>query len=196
MYRFIESIRLENHRLQHLDWHNKRLNETRRHFFPSAAELDLHDRLVLPTNLDDAVYKCRIVYNEQIIEVTFQPYVPKRLQTLRLVTDDYADYSYKFENRSKLELLMTQKGEADDILIVRDNCITDTSYSNIALFDGLHWYTPDTYLLNGTCRQRLLAEGILRETRITLHDLARFEEIRPINAMLVLERTPSVRLMF
>lgn len=196
MYRFIESIRLENHRLQHLDWHNKRLNETRRHFFPSAAEIDLHDHLVLPTNLDDAVYKCRIVYNEQIIEVTFQPYVPKRLQTLRLVTDDYADYSYKFENRAKLELLLTQKGEADDILIVRDNCITDTSYSNIALFDGLHWYTPDTYLLNGTCRQRLLAEGILRETRITLHDLARFEEIRPINAMLVLERTPSVRLMF
>jgi 4-amino-4-deoxychorismate lyase len=196
MYRFIESIRLENHRLQHLDWHNKRLNETRSRFYPSSAELDLHDLLVLPSNLDDGVYKCRVVYDATIVEVTFQPYFPKKVESLKLVIDDLADYSYKFENRAKLELLLTQKGEADDILIVRDGCITDTSYSNVALFDGLHWYTPDTYLLNGTCRQRLLAEGILIETRITLHDLIRFEEIRPINAMLVLERTPSVRLMF
>ncbi len=196
MYRFIESIRLENHRLQHLDWHTKRLNETRRHFFPLASELNLYDLLVLPSNLDDGVYKCRIVYDADIVDVSFQPYLPKKVEALRLVIDDHADYSYKFENRAKLELLLTQKGEADDILIVRDHCITDTSYSNIALFDGLHWYTPDTYLLNGTCRQRLLAEGILRETRITLHNLACFEDIRPINAMLVLERTPSVRLMF
>jgi len=196
MYRFIETIRLENHRLQHLDWHHKRLNETRTHFFGSIPEVDLVATLVLPKNLDDGVYKCRIVYGEQIEEVTFQPYIPKSVHALRLVTDDHADYSYKFENRSKLELLLTQKGEADDILIVRDQCITDTSYSNVALFDGLHWYTPDTYLLNGTCRQRLLAEGNLRETSITIHDLARYEEIRPINAMLVLERTPSVRLMF
>jgi 4-amino-4-deoxychorismate lyase len=196
MYRFIESIRLENHRLQHLDWHTKRLNETRSHFFPSSAELDLHDLLVLPSNLDDGVYKCRVVYGSQVEEVTFQPYIPKKVDSLKLVVDNHADYSYKFENRAKLELLLTQKGDSDDMLIVRDNCITDTSYSNVALFDGLHWYTPDTYLLNGTCRQRLLAEGILRETRITLHDLIRFEEIRPINAMLVLERTPSVRLMF
>jgi 4-amino-4-deoxychorismate lyase len=146
--------------------------------------------------LDDGVYKCRVVYDEKIVEVTFQPYIPKKVEALRLVIDDRADYSYKFENRAKLELLLTQKGEADDVLIVRNNCITDTSYSNVALFDGLHWYTPDTYLLNGTCRQRLLAEGILRETRMTLHDLVRYEEIRPINAMLVLERTPSVRVMF
>lgn len=196
MYRFIESIRLENHRLQHLDWHNKRLNETRRHFFGSAPEVNLAKTLVLPENMDEGVYKCRIIYGEQIEEVSFQPYIPKSVHSLRLVTDNNADYSYKFENRMLLENLLTQKGEADDILIVRDNCLTDTSYSNVALFDGLHWYTPDTFLLNGTCRQRLLSEGILRETRITLHDLNRYEEIRPINAMLVLERTPSVRLMF
>ena len=196
MYRFIETIRLENHRLQHLDWHNKRLNETRRHFFGSVPDVDLAETLILPENMDEGVYKCRIVYGEQMEEVTFQPYTPKSVYALRLVTDDHAAYSYKFENRAMLELLLTQKGEADDILIVRDHCITDTSYSNVALFDGLHWYTPDTYLLNGTCRQRLLAEGILRETHVTLNDLVGYEEIRPINAMLLLERTPSVRLMF
>ncbi|HET9571806.1 MAG TPA: aminotransferase class IV family protein [Bacteroidales bacterium] len=196
MYRFIETIRVEDHQLQHLEGHNKRLNETRKHFFSSTCELDLNHLLVLPDNLDDGVYKCRIVYDDEIVEVTFQPYIPKNIQTLKLVIDDTAEYSFKFENRSMLQLLLSQKGEADDILIVRNGCITDTSFSNIAFFDGMHWYTPDTYLLNGTCRQRLLAEHILRETRITLHNLANFEEIRPINAMLVLERTPSVRLMF
>jgi len=196
MYRFIETIRIENNRLQHLDGHNKRLNETIKHFFGSAPEVDLAKILVLPGNMDEGVYKCRIVYDDQIREVTFQPYIPKVVRSLRLITDNDADYSYKFENRQLLENLLAQKGEADDILIVRDHCITDTSYSNIAFFDGLHWYTPDTFLLNGTCRQRLLAEGILRESRITLHDLCRYEDIRPINAMLVLDRTPSVHLMF
>lgn len=196
MYRFIESIRLENHRLQHLDWHNRRFNDTRRHFFPLAAERDLRDLLVLPSNLDDGVYKCRVVYGPEVEEVCFQPYTPKKLRTLKLVVDDHADYTYKYENRAKLEFLLTQKEEADDVLIVRDNCLTDTSFSNVALYDGLHWYTPDTYLLNGTSRQRLLTEGILRERRITIHDLHLYEEIRPINAMLVLERTPSVRVMF
>jgi len=133
MYRFIETIRLENHRLQHLDWHNKRLNETRTHFFASAPELDLKDILILPDNLDDGVYKCRVVYQAEIVDVTFQPYIPKRVHSLRLVTDDHADYSYKFENRAMLELLLTQKGEADDILIVRDQCITDTSFSKCCL---------------------------------------------------------------
>jgi 4-amino-4-deoxychorismate lyase len=133
MYRFIETIRIENHRLQYLEGHTKRLNETRRHFFPSAPEVDLAETLVLPSNLDDGVYKCRIVYGEQIEDVTFQPYMPKLLRSLRLVTDDKANYSYKYENRAMLELLLTQKGEADDILIVRDHCITDTSYSNVAL---------------------------------------------------------------
>jgi 4-amino-4-deoxychorismate lyase len=195
MYRFIESLRIEDRRLQHIEWHNKRLNETRKHFFGVVPNLDLAQLLVLPDSMDAGVYKCRMVYGRTIEEVTYQPYIPRPLHTLRLVTHNQAEYSYKYENRDWLEALMSQRGEADDILIVKNDRLTDTSFSNIALFDGERWFTPDTFLLNGTCRQRLLAEGKLREIRISPNDLSRFKEIRPINAMLELERTPSVRLI-
>lgn len=84
------------------------------------------------------------------------------------------------------------KGEADDVLIVKNGCITDTTFSNVALFDGTQWCTPDTYLLNGTCRQRLIQDGLLVEKRIGPKDLSDYKYIRPINAMLDLEDTPNV----
>jgi 4-amino-4-deoxychorismate lyase len=196
MCRFIESIRVEKGRFQHLEWHEKRFNETRHAFFPLLPALNLSQALTLPAKMDDGVYKCRVVYGPEIMEVTWQPYLTRNVRTLRLVVDNAVDYAFKYEHREVLQQLMALKGDADDVLIVKDGCITDTSYSNVALFDGFHWYTPDTYLLNGTCRQRLLSEGILREAHITLHDLSRFEEVRPINAMLELDQTLSVKLIF
>jgi 4-amino-4-deoxychorismate lyase len=196
MYRFIESLRIEKHRPQHLGWHNKRLNETRQHFFGPVPEIDLEERLILPEKMDDGIYKCRILYGEKIEEVAFQLYQPRSIKTLRLVKDDHVDYTYKYEDRRLFEHLMAQKGDADDILIVKNGCMTDTSFSNIAFFDGKNWYTPDTFLLNGTCRQRLLADGTLQEARITLANLPAFSLVKPINAMLEPDKTPSVRLLF
>jgi 4-amino-4-deoxychorismate lyase len=196
MYRFIESIKVQHRGFQHMEWHNKRFNETRRVFFPSLPEVDLAKMLVLPETIDEGIYKCRVVYGLEIEEVTYQPYRMPCVRSLRLVDDKMMDYSYKYEDRDGLQKLLTLKGDADDILIVRDGCIVDTSYSNVALFDGSHWYTPETFLLNGTCRQRLLAEGILREAPVTLQNLFCYEEVRPINAMLELYQTPSVRVIF
>lgn len=65
--------------------------------------------------------------------------------------------------------------------------ITDTSYSNVAFFDGRKYVTPDTFLLNGTRRQYLLGAGVLTERRITPSDLGGFERVVLINAMLGIE---------
>jgi 4-amino-4-deoxychorismate lyase len=192
MCRFIESIRVHNGVFQHPEYHNRRWNMTRHSFWSGSPVWDVSDLVKIPEHLKEGVYKCRIVYDEQIRQVDFQPYYPRRIQTLRLVCSDDVSYPYKFEDRSVLEDLLEQKGDADDILIVRDGFLTDTSFANIALYDGSRWYTPETYLLNGTCRQRLLDEGILAEASIGVTDLARFQAIRPINAMLIFEETPDV----
>jgi 4-amino-4-deoxychorismate lyase len=194
MCRLIESIKVENRQFAHIQWHNKRFNNTRNQLFGISESIDLSQMIVIPKTLNEGVYKCRIIYQKEVENVSFEPYIIRSVKTLKLVTDNTIDYPFKYENRKSLLHLMEQKGSADDILIVKNGCITDTSYSNIAFFDGKKWYTPDTYLLNGTHRQRLLAEGILKEKRITPDDLPRYIGVKPINAMLDFEKTDFVQI--
>ncbi|MCE5174679.1 MAG: aminotransferase class IV [Bacteroidales bacterium] len=196
MYRLVESIKLQNRKLQNIEWHNKRFNETRNQLFGINEEVDLEQLIAVPDSLLNDVYKCRVLYGKQIEAVEFQLYTPKNVSTLQLVEGNDIAYAYKYENRFAFDRLMTMKGYADDILIVRDDHITDTSYSNIVFFDGKKWMTPDTFLLNGTQRQRLLAEGIITEAKISPSELKNFTAAKPINAMLDFETTSLVSIFY
>ncbi len=188
MCRFVETIRVEHGVFQHLDYHQCRLDRTLTQF-GAGSVWQLSQCLAIPEGLDDAVYKCRVVYDVQIRDVTFERYTPRQIRTLMPVFAEEVDYAFKYEDRSCLMALLDLKGTADDILIVRNGFLTDTSFSNIALFDGNEWVTPDTYLLNGTCRQRLLEEGVLREVTLRWEDLRNFSVVKPINAMLDFDKT-------
>ena len=59
--------------------------------------------------------------------------------------------------------------DKDDILIVKNGLLTDTSIANIALYDGNDWYTPLHPLLKGTKRAELLDKGVLKEKEIKYH---------------------------
>jgi len=196
MYHLIESIKLQFRELQNIEWHNKRFNETRNQLFGIDEVIDLQQVIQIPDSLTDAVYKCRILYNKGIDSIEFQPYSPKTVKTLQLVFDDEIDYSYKYENRQAFDRLLALKGQADEIIIVKNGHIADSSYSNIVLFDGQKWITPDTFLLNGTQRQRLLAEGLITEASITPSDLKNFTAAKPINAMLDFDTTNSVTILY
>lgn len=136
----------------------------------------------------EGTVKCRIVYGRSLSEISFAPYVPREIRSLRLVAaDDELDYHLKYADRSALARLLQRRDDCDEILIVRDGAITDTSYSNVAFFDGRKYVTPDTFLLNGTRRQYLLGTGVLTECRITPSDLGGFERVVLINAMLGIE---------
>ena len=69
-------------------------------------------------------------------------------------------YSLKLTDRSQINRLLKQKGNYDDILIVKNGFITDTSISNIIFYNGSKWITPAAPLLKGTCRDKLLKEGL------------------------------------
>ena len=88
------------------------------------------------------------------------------IRSLKLVDGGALDYAFKYEDRSALMRLTRQKGICDDILITKDGFITDTSYSNVVLENSEGLFVPHTYLLNGTRRQRLLADGIVQERPI------------------------------
>lgn len=184
MCRFIETIRVDSGTVNNLDYHLRRANLTRQQFFKGARPLresDFH-RVINPKT---KLAKLRFEYDgNAIYNLTAEPYVMRQVQSLRIVADKNIVYPYKCADRTLLNQLREQRGTCDDIVIVKRGNITDTSYTNIAFFDGKEWLTPDTPLLPGTRRKSLIDNGKLREARITLADLPHFKRLALINAMI------------
>ena len=131
------------------------------------------------------IVKARVVYGEKGIEdVSYSPYTVRHVHSLALIQADHIDYTYKSAGREPLNRLFALRGACDDILIVKQGLLTDTSIANIALSDGTHWYTPAHPLLKGTKRAALLEEGILQEKDIRPEDLPSFSTVRLFNAMI------------
>ena len=112
----------------------------------------------------------------------------RTIRSFRLVEDNSISYAYKSADRSGFEKLLRGKGDADEIIIVQNGLLTDTSFSNIALWDGADWYTPAAPLLAGTMRQSLLDRRLVQEANITVDQLEHYSKISLINAMLPLGR--------
>ena len=70
---------------------------------------------------------------------------------------------FQEHRQKKLNSLFQIRQDKDDILIVKNGLLTDTSIANIALYDGNDWYTPLHPLLKGTKRAELLDKGVLKE---------------------------------
>lgn len=184
MSRLIETIRFSEGRPENLEYHLSRIDDSSQAVFGDTLHwkpVHLIRQVELP---DDNVYKVRLVYNFTDGRITTQPYTMKPVRSLKLVFDNDIVYDHKFENRSYLEKLLGMKGDADDILIIKDNLVTDVSYANIVFRQGDEWYTPDSFLLNGTMRQKLLDTKKIKARRITADNIKEYSHFRLINAML------------
>jgi 4-amino-4-deoxychorismate lyase len=84
--------------------------------------------------------------------------------------------------------------EADDILIIKNEMVTNTSFSNIVFFDGTKWLTPAQPLLRGTKREKLIRENIIFEETITKNEIQRFQNAVLINAMIDIEESPIIEI--
>jgi len=124
------------------------------------------------------------VYDEKNIDVEYIKYKKREVTKLKLVYDDEIVYEIKSTNRKNLEKLFLKKDDADDIIIVKNNFITDTSIANIALYDGKNWHTPKQALLKGTTRERLLHDGKLMLKDINVKDIYKYEKVALLNAMI------------
>lgn len=188
MCQFIETIRETDGVPEALPFHQERMERTMRQFFPSTKVPNLADVLKLRLQAK-GVCKCRVVYGARGIEtVERQPYTVRQVRTLRLICDDAISYEYKSADRTLLNRLAALRAGCDDVIIVRHGLLTDTSYSNIALSDGTHWFTPRLPLLCGTMRQRLIEANLLTERDIRPEDLPHYQTLSLINAMLDLGR--------
>jgi 4-amino-4-deoxychorismate lyase len=188
-----ETIKVKEGNFCNLQYHSERMNASRKLLLGSEHCIDLKALLTVPTGCSSGVFKCRVCYDLYIHKIEFEKYKIRKIKTLKLVTADNIDYSYKFSDRSVFEKLKMQSN-ADEILIGKNGKITDTSFSNIVFFDGKIWYTPDCPLLKGTRRQELLDKNIIRERKICMDDLKKFRKAKLINAMLDFEESPEIEM--
>lgn len=183
--KFIESILYSDGFYNNLNYHQARMNHSFKKLGLSVQKHNLEK--VLPKLPLSGTYKVRLLYDENTYDVEYAEYLPRNIQSLEVVQSAKFDYSSKYEDRSKITEL-TDKSNADDIIIAIDDHITDGSYFNLAFWDGQSWVTPNTPLLKGVRRTQLIDQGRLSEQEICISDLQAFEKVSLINAMLDLEQ--------
>ena len=184
MCRFLEAIKLKDGVFFRLKFHQQRVENTFHLFFPEYSVINLDEYLHKLTFPEKGTFKCRIVYDSEIRKIEFIPYQLRSVQTFRLIETSIETTVYKPEDRTAINHAFAQRGECDDVLFVKDGLLTDTSYSNIALYNGSEWITPRIPLLYGTQRAYLIENKMIVEEDIPAESLQNYQKIRIFNAMI------------
>lgn len=181
---FIETIKAVDGGVFNISYHQDRYEGVLKKFkIKGSQNLSLY--LKPPKN---GLFRCRLTYDlskmPHQIDVSYHEYNKRDINSLKLVYDDKVEYSMKYACRDELDRLYALRGKCDDILIVKNSLITDTTIANIAFYDSNRWITPALPLLNGTTRQRLLDEGKIIEKDIHVEELKNFSKVALMNAMI------------
>jgi 4-amino-4-deoxychorismate lyase len=173
---YFETIKCNDYKIYNLSYHEKRIANT------IGKNINLQE-YIYPIN--SKLLKCKVIYNQdEVISVSFLPYTKKIITTFKLVYDDEIKYKYKSEDRQRLEQLYLKRENADEIIIVKNNLITDTTIANIAIFLENQWFTAKVPLLKGTTRQRYIDNLKIKEINITIKMLMNAHRIALLNAMI------------
>ena len=190
---FIETICYKQGQFQRIELHNERFNRTRQQFFGLQIPL-LHLELLLsvPLDLKDKTVKCTVTYGTDIVRIDYSLYQIRPVNSLQMVVDDTIDYAFKYADRTKLNSLFNLKHQSDDILIIKNGFITDTSYANIVFKKEDKWYSPSNSLLKGTRIDSYISDGIVAPALFHPSDLPFYSEARIVNSMISIENSPVI----
>lgn len=190
---FIETIKVYEGKFFNLPFHIRRMQSTASTFFGRMDNIIISEDDI-PSQFRKGLVKCRIVYANTLLSIEYEHYSFRNIKSLTLIEDNEIEYSYKSTDRRQFNNLMQRKGNADDIIIVKNGLITDTSYTNLVFEDLSGLYTPDSYLLNGTKRQSLIRDGVVKERRIGVADITSYSKVYLINAMMDIDDAICVSL--
>ncbi|BAK72274.1 MAG: aminotransferase class IV family protein [Arcobacter sp.] len=174
--KYFETIKCEDFEIFNLEYHNKRISNT------IGLNINLQE-YIYP--ISDELLRCKVVYDkDEIIDVLYFPYKKREIKSFKIIIDDEIDYSKKYLDRTKLDKLFEKRNGCDEIIIVKNDIVTDTTIANVAIFYDGCWITSKNCLLIGTTRTRLLEEKKLIEKDITLDMLYNASKIALMNAMI------------
>lgn len=191
MSQFIESVYINNGYSRHIDLHQQRVDQTLGHLGISTHAVQLQ-RIINTLNIPkDGLFKLRIVY-DSTSNFTYEllPYHYKRILSFKMVDIGERNYAFKYADREWIYTLLNEAG-TDDIVMLQNGVIKDSSYANIIFQERDTWYTPSVPLLAGTMRFHLIDQGLIQPFSIHLNDLSRFSHFKLINAMMSFEEATS-----
>jgi 4-amino-4-deoxychorismate lyase len=183
MFPLLETIKVIEGIPQNLDYHQMRFENSYEKFYGFRTKLKLTEIIFVPPEYSKGKIKARFLYNNDLYECNFSKYIPIKIKSIRLIVNNNIEYSLKYSDRRAINILYEMRGICDDILIIKNGVITDSSFANIVLYDGRTWYTPMRPLLKGSCRERLISEGKITPAEIKAEDLKSFSEFKLINAL-------------
>ncbi len=183
MYRLIESICVRDGNFQRLSLHEARMDRALTSL-GTTRTWSLAEALAIAPMPSEGLFKCRVLYTAENFQIEFQPYTIRPVRSLKLVEASHVDYQHKWEDRTPLQLLWQQRAGFDDVLMIKNGMVTDTFYANIVFRKGDEWFTPETFLLEGTMRADLLKAGRIREVKIRATDIGQFDSFKLINALM------------
>jgi 4-amino-4-deoxychorismate lyase len=186
MSQLLESICLNNGAFRNLEYHEARMRNSAQALFNSNQGFDLSE-LKQESFPSVGLFKVRVVYDSQIRSVEILPYKIRPVKSLKMVYDNDINYDHKFLDRTNLEHLYSLREKADDILIVKNGLITDSFYANVLFKKEENWFTPKSYLLNGSMRQSLIDQQVIKEAVITPENYHQYKSCKLINSMLGME---------
>jgi 4-amino-4-deoxychorismate lyase len=178
----VESIWISGRTVMKASYHQQRYAASLHQLYPHAKEENLLDHIEvdLCTSFDT---KCRIIYSDKIEKVDYTPYQRKTIKSAKIVVDDKVTYALKYEARPQLDALYKQRNGSDEIVIVKNDLVTDGYYYNLVFEDDFGLYTPLQPLLVGTMRQKLLDQKLIKPIEISINHIHRFKKIHFINAL-------------
>ncbi len=177
---YLETIKSIDGEIYNIEYHQKRYESV----LDSIGILEKEDLRKYIDPPKYGIYKCKLVYTDDTIDVSYHEYKKREVNSLKLVFNNDIEYSKKLENRDEINALFELREECDDILIIKNLLICDTSIANVAFYRDGEWFTPKEPLLKGTTRARLIDEGKIIESDIKVQDIRSFSKIALLNAMI------------
>ncbi len=183
MYRFLETIRCKDGVFQALDLHQSRLDRTFSEVWGQSAPWKISHMLPLVPPV--GLFKCSLRYDRENLDWRVIPYLRQDISALKIKEAPHLDYHLKYSDRGALEALRGELLPGQEVLITQKGFLTDTTFCNIALFNGHSWITPRHCLLAGTQRETLLKQGVVQAGDISVQDICHFQKIALFNALMI-----------
>ena len=186
---FIETLLVKNGKIVNLKYHLKRMEKTINSFkfrVPGSKFRVPSSGFQVPSSgfqAENGEWRVRVTYDESGIKnVEYFPIKKREFKIFKLIEIDF-DYPFKYKNRKSFSILHSQFSIYDELILIKNSLVTDTTISNLAFYTGSEWITPKYPLLKGTKRAELLDKGFLKEENIHKSDLKYFKKMAMINAI-------------
>jgi 4-amino-4-deoxychorismate lyase len=198
MFPFFETIRYKDAVAENLFFHQQRVERTFMHFGEACTlditSIDLKSEAEKNGAINDAVFKCKIKYDlKGKVQISFEPYQIRAIQSFTILDIGRHDYAIKFTDRSWINEAV-KSVVTDEVIFAKDGILKDASYTNIVLFDGNDWITPENPLLLGTKRALLLSENKIITKVVHQDQLKDYQTLKFINAMMNWDQSPTINL--